>query len=114
MVQEHINNGNDSSIQLICDKPCYVLEGVTWKGQLSEMHDGIVFIDEGNFFVFSDEFSETIRKTDNYYVIVSREGMPNLPYSVTKIYGIRTNGKYGGLKQQYHEFYRIYGEVGTE
>ena len=109
MVQEYINNGEDSSIELLCDKTCYVLEGITWKGQLSEIKDSIVFIDEGNPFVFSDEFSEAIQATDNYYVIVSREGLPNLPYSVTEIYGIRMSGKYGGLKQHYNEFYRIYG-----
>ena len=109
MIEEHSNNGNDSAIQFICDRPCYVLSGTTWKGQLSEMHVSIVFIDEGNAFVVTDEFSNVIQKTDNYYVIVSREGLPNLPYSVTEIYGIRTTGKYGGLKQYYHEFYRIYG-----
>ena len=114
MIQEHINSGDDSSIQLRCDKSCYVLEGATWKGQLSEMQDSIVFIDEGNPFIFKDEFSTTIQQTDNYYVIVSREGLPNLPYSVTEIYGIRTSGKYGGLKQHYHEFYRIYGETSAE
>ena len=111
MIQEFINNGEDSSIELRCDKSCYVLEGATWRGQLSEMKDSIVFIDEGNAFVFSDEFSETIQNTDNYYVIVSREGLPNLPYSVTEIYGIRMTGRYGGLKQHYNEFYRIYGSA---
>ena len=45
MIEEHSNNGNDSAVQLICDRPCYVLSGTTWKGQLSEMHDSIVFID---------------------------------------------------------------------
>ncbi len=110
MIRERVNNGEDSSVQLLCDKACYVLEGATWKGQLSEMRDSIVFIDEGNPFIFSDAFSERIQQTDNYYVLVSREGLPNLPYSVTEIYGIRTSGKYGGLKQHYHEFYRIYGE----
>jgi hypothetical protein len=114
MIQEFINNGEDSSIELRCDKSCYVLEGATWRGQLSEMKDSIVFIDEGNAFVYSDEFSETIRNTDNYYVIVSREGLPNLPYSVTEIYGIRMSGRYGGLKQHYNEFYRIYGTAAPE
>lgn len=111
MVQEYLNSGSDSSIELNCDKTCYVLYGATWKGQLSEMQDSIVFIDEGNPFVFSDEFSAAIQKTDNYYVIVSREGLPNLPYSVTEIYGIRMSGRYGSLKQCYNEFYRIYGKV---
>lgn len=39
---------------------------------------------------------------------MSRESLPALPYSVEEIYGIRTSGKYGTLKQIYHEFYRIY------
>ena len=69
----------------------------------------IVFIDEGNEFIKTVEFADTIQKTDNYYVIVSRESLPSLPYSVEEIYGIRTSGKYGTLKPCYHEFYRIYG-----
>ena len=42
-------------------------------------------------------------------MIASRESLPSLPYSVEEIYGIKTSGKYGTLKQSYHEFYRIYG-----
>ena len=113
LIQEYINNGESSSILLYCDKPCHILEGSTWKGQLSVIHDSIIFIDEGNRFVFTDDFSNEIQKTDNYFVIVSREALPNLPYSVTEIYGIRTSGKYLGLKQHYHEFYRIYGDGDT-
>lgn len=74
------------------------------------MRDSIVFIDEGNEFVKTDDFAGEIQKTDNYYVIVSRESLSSLPYSVEEIYGIRTSGKYGTLKQSYHEFYRIYGQ----
>ena len=114
MVQDYVDNGVNSSIELHCDKLCYVLEGATWRGQLTEMNDSIVFIDEGNQFVFTDEFSKMIQKTDNYYVIVSREGLPNLPYSVTEIYGIRLSGRYGGLKQSYNEFYHIYGAAGPD
>ncbi len=54
------------------------------------------------------EFAASIQNSNNYYVIVSREGIPTLPYSVEEIYGIRTSGKYGTLRQSYHEFYRIY------
>ena len=114
MVREYMNNAESDSIEVICDKSCFVVEGATWKGQLSVITDSIVFIDEGNSFVFSDEFSEVIQQTDNYYVIVSREGLPNLPYSVTEIYGIRTSGKYDGLRQHYNEFYRIYGNITPE
>lgn len=109
MIQEYTDSGADSSIELICDKTCYVLSGATWRGQLTEMKDCIVFIDEGNPFVLTDEFAAMIQSTDNYYVIVSREGLPNLPYSVTEIYGIRQSEHYGGLKRHYNEFYRLYG-----
>lgn len=109
MIQEYINNPSGSPVELVCDKVCYVLAGALWKEQLSGIQDGIVFIDEGNEFVRSDDFASAIQKTDNYYVIVSREALPALPYSVEEIYGIRTSGKYGTLKPSYHEFYRIYG-----
>ena len=109
IIQEYVNNPTGSPVDLTCDKKCYVLEGALWKGQLAEITDSIVFIDEGNDFIKTEEFAREIQKTDNYYVIVTRESLPALPYSVEEIYGIRTSGKYGTLKQSYHEFYRIYG-----
>jgi len=109
MIQEYVDNPAGSPVELLCDKTCYVLAGKLWKEQLSGMQDSVVFIDEGNEFVRTDAFAREIQMTDNYYVIVSRESLPSLPYSVEEIYGIRTSGKYGSLKQSYHEFYRIYG-----
>lgn len=109
MVRDYVNNPAGTPVKLVCDKKCYVLEGSLWKGQLSEISDSIVFIDEGNEFIKTEAFAGAIQKTDNYYVIVSREALPTLPYSVEEIYGIRTSGKYGTLKQSYHEFYRLYG-----
>ncbi|MCI9421911.1 MAG: translation initiation factor 2 [Dorea sp.] len=110
MIREYVNNPSGSPVELFCDKKCQVLSGSLWKEQLSGIQGSIVFIDEGNEFVKSDEFAKMIQLTDNYYVIISREGLSSLPYSVEEIYGIRTSGKYGTLKQSYHEFYRIYGE----
>lgn len=108
MIREHFENGNASGVELNCDKECTVLEGRTWLGQLAQMKDSIVFIDEGNAFIMSDDFSTAIQNTDNYYVIVTREGIPSLPYSVEEIYGIRSSGKYGTLKRTYNEFYHLY------
>lgn len=108
MIREHFENESASGVELSCDKECTVLDGRTWAGQLSMMEDCIVFIDEGNDFVMSDDFAAAIQNTDNYYVIVSREGIPSLPYSVDEIYGIRDSGKYGTLKRTYNEFYHLY------
>ena len=109
MIRDFVNNPTGTPVEVICDKKCYVVEGALWKEQLSGLSDCIVFIDEGNEFIKSINFADTIQKTDNYYVIVTRESLSTLPYSVEEIYGIRTSGRYGTLKQSYHEFYRIYG-----
>ncbi len=111
MVREYFENGEQSGVSLQCDKTCIVLEGRQWKILLENIHDSIVFIDEGNLFITTDEFSSAVKKSDNYYVIVTREGLPNLPYSVDEIYGIKSSGKYGTLQQTYQEFYRIYGNI---
>lgn len=81
---------------------------------LASIHETIIFIDEDNDFLPTNEFAEAVRESDNYYVIVTREGLPNLPYSVEEIYGIRESGKYASLKQTYHEFFHIYGRTGTK
>ena len=114
MIRTHMNDGESGPVTLNCDKRCYVVEGNLWKGQLDNIQDSIVFIDEGNEFVKTKDFARAIRQTDNYYVIVTREGLPALPYSVEEVYGIRTSGKYGSLKQSYHSFYRIYPDSTTE
>ena len=109
MIREFEQNGADSGINLSSKKKCRVLEGNDWQENLSLMTDSIVFIDEGNRFVESADFAKAVKNSGNYYVIVTREGLENLPYSIDEIYGIHTSGKYADLKQVYHEFYRIYG-----
>ena len=108
MVQEYVLNGQDTGIQVSCDCPCRVISGNTWQEQLSHIQDSIVFIDEGNRFIVSEDFARAVQDSGNYYVIVTRENLDNLPYSVTEIYGIRSSGKYGSLTPVYHEMYRIY------
>lgn len=110
LIREYEQNGMDSGITLSCEKKCRVLEGNDWKDKLTFLKDCIIFIDEGNRFVESIEFSSQIKNSDNYFVIVTREGLENLPYSIEEIYGIHTSGKYSDLKQVFHEFYRIYGD----
>ena len=110
MIREYEELGPDSGIELQCEKDCVVLSGRQWEKQLSDLSQSIVFIDEGNAFTASKEFAAAIQKTDNYYVLVTREGLETLPYSVTEIYGIRASKHFGDLKQTYNEFFRIYGK----
>ncbi len=110
MIRDYYNNGVDSGVELYSNKTCVVLEGRDWEHQLSAISDSLIFIDEGNAFVSSKTFAGAIQNTDNYYIIVTRECVEMLPYSVSEIYGIRSSGKYGTLKQTYNEMYQIYGQ----
>lgn len=110
MIQEYEELGSDSGITLQCERNCAVLSGRQWEKQLAGLSQSIVFVDEGNAFTASKEFAAAIQKTDNYYVLITRESLETLPYSVTEIYGIRTSKHFGDLKQTYNEFFQIYGK----
>lgn len=111
MIGEYINNPSGGAVELSCEKKCFVVDGATWQGQISSIHDSIIFIDEGNEFVNSEDFAKAVKESDDYFVIVTRQDLPQLPYSVDEIYGIRNSGKYGTLKRTYNEFYRIYSDI---
>ena len=108
LIEEYCRDDDKSSgVQLSCDKNCEVLGGNKWKEMLRLINDSIVFIDEQNKFLVTQEFAKAIQKTDNYYVIVSREKLPMLPYSINEIYGLRLS-KYSTVKQVYNEAFHLY------
>ena len=83
MIREFNLQGEDSGVQISSSSPCVVVEGQNWEKQLRELdEDSVVFIDEGNRFVSSRRFAEVARASSNYYVIVTRENLYSLPYSV--------------------------------
>ena len=98
-----------SGITLKCEKECRVVAGVHWREQLESISDSIVFIDEGNRFLKSLEFANAVKNSDNYYVLVTREPLKSLPYSVEEVYGIvnKTKG-YGLIKRMYSSFRSLY------
>ncbi len=106
LIREYTLNGTGTGITISCDVPCRLLEGNTWAEQLSLINDSIVFIDEGNSFVSSNEFAFAIKGSSNYYVIITRESLHSLPYSVTEIYGIHSSGNITRLSQFTMNFIR--------
>ncbi len=111
MIRDCNENGIDSGVTIRCERDCVVLSGRNWQRDIAELENCIVFIDEGHNFVLSQDIAKAIRNSSNYYVIVTRERLENIPYSVDEIYGIRTSGKYAELKSTYHEFYQLYENV---
>lgn len=109
MIAAYQENGEASGVTVQSKKQCTVLTGIRWQENLSLIHDSIVFIDEGDKFVASEDFAKAIKNTDNYYVIATRTPLFNLPYSVKEIYGIKnvSGNRFQGTKRLYAEFYPL-------
>lgn len=92
-----------TGIQVISKVPCNAVVDVnnTWRTQIERMPNSIVFIDEDEEFIRTDEFAEVVGKSDNYFVIITRAPLENLPYSVNEIYEMDTSGKYHTLKRMF-------------
>lgn len=108
MIRQFANQGNASGIDLVCDVPCRVLEGIDWRIILQNLSGNIIFIDEENSFIRTEEFASAVRNADNYFVLISRDNLCNLPYSVEEIYGLCSSGKYQNTKRIYQQMYQIY------
>lgn len=107
--------GESSGVTINCDVPCRVLAGAKWLRDLEDIENSIVFIDEDNAFMKTHEFAHAARRSSNYYVLVAREALPQLPYSVDEIYGLknttRSSSKYPSYKRVYTSVYRIFGST---
>ena len=52
-----------------------------------------------NAFIKTEQFAKAVRESDNYFVLITRENLYNLPYSVEEIYGLHSSGKYQNTKR---------------
>lgn len=111
MLRQAENLGNSSGIDVQCDVPCRILEGTSWKLILENSQKTIFFIDEENAFMNTEEFASAVCKSDNYVVLITRENLYNLPYSVEEIYGLHSSGKYQNTRKVYQQMYQIYSNM---
>lgn len=111
MIRQYANLGVSSGVDVVCDVPCRILEGPDWQLVLRNVSGYILFTDEENAFIRTEQFAAAVRDSDNYFVIITRESLYNLPYSVEEIYGIHSSGKYQNTKQVYQQLYKIYSEA---
>ena len=100
--------GDESGVEVICPRRCVTLTNANWEAVVQATSSSIVFLDEDVRAAKTPEFARLVQQSDNYYVIVTREDLPNLPYSVDEIYGIHVSGKYADLRRTYNSFYRLY------
>lgn len=91
MVRNYSAEGKASGITLKCERPCIVLDGNNWEWILKGTRNTIVFVDESTKFLNEYAFAKAITQTDNYYVLVTREPLPQIPYSIEAIKRIVKN-----------------------
>lgn len=60
-----------------------------WKNR-NIVKNRIYFIEETQDFIKEDEFAEFLAETGIYVVLITRDSIPSLPYSVCEIYSIET------------------------
>ena len=108
LVEEHDRLGDESGVDVICERRCLAVSNANWEAVIGASSSSIIFVDEDTRAVKTPEFARLIQQTDNYYVIITRESLPNLPYSVEEVYGIHTSGKYADLRRTYNSFFRLY------
>lgn len=101
MVAAHMRGDVGNAVSISCDKRCVALTDLDWSHQLAGFNDSIVFVDEGAPYVTSEEFASAVVGSDNYYVIITRIPLHQLPYSVNEIYRIKGSGKYHTLEPEF-------------
>ena len=115
MLSDYEEHGKQSGVTVKCDKHCCVLTTKDWEsGRLEIIKDSIVFIDEGNKFIKTTDFARAVRDSDNYYVIITRESLYNLPYSVEEIYEMRQKSYRVKLGKVYNGIRRFYSDISAE
>lgn len=115
LIAQYEELGESSGVVINCDAPCRVLSGRNWERDLESIENSIVFVDEDNAFIKTHEFAHAARHSSNYYVLVAREALPQLPYSVDEIYGLRnttrSSSKYPAYNRVHTSVYRIFGSL---
>ena len=101
------NKGSGVKISMSSGNSCIALSDTDWENQIKKTKNSVVFIDEG-FIGFKNieninDFIRRIKKTDNYYVIFSRESFEKIPSSVEEVYEIKTNRN----KHVFKKFYEL-------
>lgn len=113
MLLDYSQLGKNSGVTVVCERKCvaFRFQNDMQLQILQTMHGYIIFLDENNSFIKTHEFARIVNESDNYFVIICRDALPQLPYSIEEIYGMRINKesqKYIEPKKTYNELYNIY------
>lgn len=87
LIQMYQRNGASSGVKLESSVPCQAI----WRSLedavkvIKSVSNEILFFDETDRFIVTEAFAKAVKGCDCYIVIINREDLPNLPYSVREI-----------------------------
>lgn len=110
MIAQYEADGVQSGITLSCQRRCIAVDRTNWEAKIQEASDSIIFIDEGQNFVEDPKFSRYVIGSSNYFVIITRNRLPYLTYSVDEVYGLKntTKTKYKNYTIYHTQLNKIY------
>ena len=102
MIYEYNRFGKNSGVAISSDRELLALSGDDWESVIKKHPGTVIVIDEDSQFIRSKDFARVLRGSDNYYLLITRNYLAELPFSVDEIYEL------WGAKNK--KFKRIYQE----
>lgn len=108
VAQHNREAGNPSKLVVQSTKKCHAFAWAA-SSTLENLTDSIIFIDEQSVQKRNHKrLAKMISNSDNYFVIISRDDIKTIPYSITEIYRIKKSNRYISLGKVYNQLDRIY------
>ena len=80
----------------------YILERSSmWETSIKNSVNTLFIIDEECSRILSNIFAELVNKTDNYFIIISRDPLRGLNYPYKEIYEMKNSGKFNRTVRKY-------------
>ncbi len=103
LIFEHNRFGKESGVRISCDRELIAVTGDNWEEEIRNNPGSIIVIDEDSKFIRSEDFAKTVKGSDNYFLLITRNYLAQLPISVDEIFELE------GKKNK--RFKKIYTDV---
>ena len=107
MIHEYNRFGKESGVSISCDRQLVAISGDKWEDDILNSPGKIIVIDEDSHFIRSKDFARVVRGSDNYYLLITRNYLKELPISVDEIYEL-TGTKNKRFSRVYTNTWKMY------
>lgn len=93
----------DISTQVNSSVPVSVLPNSNWQILLRGVSGQVFVIDENFPEIATKEFAQAMKYSDNYFILITRESLDYVPYSVREVYKLVSSKKYNNMNKAFTE-----------